>query len=199
MNKMKNINDIYIEREKGENIAEIASIHKQIFGNHFLGLLPRKLIARYYQCFLNEKENIFLVCKNENEEVCGFVLGCHTATITFCRNIFIKRNFLRLGFAMLVTPKIWKMIFSRLKRQQLDVRECAFSLLSIGIREDMKRHGIGTQLIKDFEAAINKDKYPQYGLSVQKTNISAIQFYLKCGFVQDFETANLLFFRKDFV
>jgi ribosomal protein S18 acetylase RimI-like enzyme len=177
------------------DMKNIACVHKQVFKDHFLGKMPISFLRKYYHSFLFDS-NIFLVYTNENQEIIGFVMGGEAPVLAQCKKRFLKRNWLHLLYAVMITPPLYPMVLKRLKKHQKFTSSVSFSLLSIGVREDAKRQGIGKQLIEQFETKLKEINTHTYRLSVYKTNFQAIQFYQKCTFIQEKETDNGIYFYK---
>lgn len=55
-------------------------------------------------------------------------------------------------------------------------------LYSVAVRQDAKRHGIGTALVQTAEAALRKLGCCKINLQVRSTNTAVIDFYKRLGF-----------------
>jgi len=183
------------------DIKTVAILHKNIFPDHFLGMLSVNLITRFYESFVSDRL-IFLVSINE-DKVSGFVLGGNSSVINECKKKFVKDNFVRLFVYLVLSPKVYPLIFSRLKnmlkinkKSKGQVSTASIRLLSIGVNSEYKRGGIGSTLIKHFEEIAKQKGIESYGLSVYKTNEKAISFYKKNGLKIEKETSNSLYFYK---
>jgi ribosomal protein S18 acetylase RimI-like enzyme len=173
----------------------VADIHKKIFSNHFIGILPKFLICKFYRSYV-KKDNVFLVSADENHIISGFVLGGYSSVLDKCRSHFIKRNILCLVLSIIFSPKIYPLVFNRLKNHKEFKSAIPFSLLSIGICEEQKGKGIAQQLILRFDKIMKTRNIDKYGLSVYKSNERAIRFYKKCGFLYEGESDRLFHYYK---
>jgi len=188
--------DVMIRPATIKDMLEIAYIHKNVFSDHFIGMLPKYLISRFYQCYLKE-ENIFLVKTDEAHTISGFILGGYSSMLDKCKGNFIKENIFSLVFSIIVTPKIYPLFFKRLKKHNEFKSSIPFSLLSIGVQEAFKGKGIAQQLILQFEKTLRAQNIYYYGLSVYRNNGRAINFYKKCNFWEEGESDRLFHFYKE--
>lgn len=56
-----------------EDLPVIARIHKENFGDHYLGQFSEKLIAAFYECFVGMES--FIVQESNSCDIQGFILG----------------------------------------------------------------------------------------------------------------------------
>jgi len=87
-------------------------------------------------------------------------------------------------------------LFKRLYPTKEFISAIPYSLLSIGVQEQSKGHGIAGSLITEFERIIKHSDIDKYGLSVYKTNARAIRFYQKQNFLIEGESDRLFHYYK---
>ena len=190
-----------------QDMPIVAGIHKKIFSDHFIGMLPTYLISRFYSRYL-KKENVFLVCEDGNGEILGFVMGGGAHQLSECQKSFLKKNFVFLMFHIIVTPKIYPLFLTNLKMMVRNIlfspkknkpktsSHCRFRLLSIGVQNKSKGKGIAQQLLLHFEETLIVRNVYNYGLSVKISNERAVNFYQKSDFLIENKTNSELYFCK---
>jgi len=57
------------------------------------------------------------------------------------------------------------------------------TIYKIGVKKDYQNRGIGTKLIKRSEEILKENNVEFYTLEVRKSNVNAISFYEKLGFI----------------
>lgn len=62
-----------IRKVEKDDLQAIAAIHKENFGDHFLGKFSESLIAKFYACFIGGES--FIADFTEHGECRGFILG----------------------------------------------------------------------------------------------------------------------------
>ena len=192
-----------IRKVEANDLQMIATIHKENFGDHFLGKFSKGLIAEFYSCFL-EDEN-FIASFDDNGECQGFVLGGGSQLITNQGNGFIKRSFVRYAVEILFRPNTWGGAINRLfpfikrlkkkRNNRINAEtKSSYSLLSIAVSKKFQRQGIATELVSAFERICTCDCYY---LSVHANNVKAISFYKKIGMKEVPSNNKSIRFRKD--
>lgn len=184
------------------DMSAVAYIHKSIFGDHFIGMLPVPMIRRFYNCFIND-EVIFFVSEDERG-ISGFVMGGESGVLNSCRDMFMKNNFIKLGLSIIITPRIYFMAFERIKGflKRSDQKKSHlseqrhFSLLSIGVTEKSKGTGVAQELVQKFEEKLKRSDIGIYSLSVSKNNPRAIRFYEKTGYCFVSENSSSFHYEK---
>lgn len=176
-----------------DNITSVACLHKEIFADHLLGMLPVKLIEAFYSEH-NDGENLFL-CAEVNGKTIGFVMGGESFNLRNAKKRFLAKNKFRFGWHILCNRNALKLfIETYLKRNKACFegnrgRNASFRLLSIGVNKIYQGKGVAQQLLSAYEdrlRILKKGGEPiRYGLSVHRTNIRAIYFYRKMGFRDD--------------
>ena len=199
------------------DVADIAFLHKKLFEDHLLGMMPVGLLKKFYNSFLYN-ENIF-ICAEIDNQIVGFVLGGLGGSIAKCKKDFLHKNFIHFGLNILIRPRALRMVLKTHFQKntppidnQVVKKTARLRLLSIGVDNSYQGKGIAALIVKKFEETLlerddlrkvlsdssieNDSAFIQYGLSVHKTNIKAIRFYYKLGFMDEKETKNGLFLYK---
>jgi ribosomal protein S18 acetylase RimI-like enzyme len=178
-----------------DDLAAVVKIHNSQLSQPegLLGLLSAQRIADLYRMFLSR--SVFLVHTTDGL-IDGFVVGTTTTTALRCRLLFICRHPLLCVGKVVSHSRLWRRAIGSLAKVvggSLPCR-CAgpsrqrFHLLAIAVDRSATRKGIGTSLVRAFEAAV-PHAYRQYTLQVLKGNVSAIRFYEKLEFKRVGETA----------
>ena len=172
------------------DITGMINLHKEIFDkSHFTSNFPSKLLARYFYKLISR--NSFNYVAFDKNEILGYIVsGFHTAEAV---QEFVSENKLAIIKVLLLHPKfliekVYISIFTH-SRKTKNLR-----LLLIGVKPNQK---IGSQLLKYFENEIYLAGIHNYGLSVRKNNMRAIDFYKKSGFIVESSTINSFSFLKD--
>lgn len=192
-----------IRKVESGDLRMITAIHKENFGDHFLGKFSKGLIAEFYSCFLGDEN--FIASFDDNGECQGFVLGGGSQQIVNQGNEFIKRNIPRYVFEIFFRPNTWGGAINRLvpfikrlkKKKYSRVNKetkSSYSLLSIAVSKKFQRQGIATELVSAFERICTCNCYY---LSVHANNVKAISFYKKIGMKEVPSNNKSIRFRKD--
>lgn len=195
-----------IRKAVQSDIVDVARVHKERFSDHFLGKFPRKIIERYYWPYVADDNILFIVHLDENNKVDGFVMGGFSQDIKEAASNFIRHNLLLLMGVIVITPKVWKDVFDRLKflfrkdeRLKNEVEKSDIRLLSIAVAKEKEGKGVSTSLVKNFEKGVENIGGKRYGLSVHDNNIHALNFYRKMGLIKDTQTGNLVLMTKNLI
>jgi len=173
------------------DLNNIAELHMQSFENHFLPKLGLKLLSKYYEEFLDER-NIFLVNIDENtNKINGMILGTPDSAVG--RNRFINKNKMQLLLRILLLclkldKNTWTRVFNFIKssmflnrnkkvNQKLNLK--VLTLLSICVSNQYKGKGVSKILVEEFEQRLIENGYEGYILTVHKSNDRANKFYKK--------------------
>ncbi len=189
-------------REANVNdIAGIARIHKGRFPRQFVGRLPRSLIAKFYASQL--ARSILLVHVGKSG-VDGFVHGGLSSLMAAGRKEFFLTNMGRCFWSMAIRPPLcWSAVKSltgwRFRNRQSREAPPDCWLRCLAVDRAVEGTGIGAVLVEAFEYAIRVTHAREYGLSVNKSNRRAIQFYEKMGFEVERETEKSFCYRKRLV
>lgn len=204
--------EIQINKATINDIQQIAKIHKESFSKiHTLTFFSIGVIGKYYNEFLNEPDIIFLVLK-KNKETIGFILGGESRALQKAQVNFKRYNFNRIGlecfknlYNIEFTKKILTSFINLIKNKFKEkcyaenddiVPYKSIRLLSIAVNDCYQGKGMGSLLLKSFEAQLDQCGISKYGLTVRKQNISAIKFYRKMGFKVYKESKIALYYWK---
>ena len=172
-----------------DDLLQVARIHKDQFPTHYLGQFSIALLGAFYRNLL-EAGHLFVVAVEEGE-VRGFVLGGEWKKISQSLHEFMKKNLIRSLIESSIRPKTWKQSLEKLMslfgRKEIDPNNLdnieTHTLLSIATNRASQGQGIGSGLVAAFDKEMRK-MCNRYYLSVQDTNVRAIAFYKKAGFVE---------------
>jgi len=179
-----------------DDFESIAIIHKASYGkDHLTSFFPINLLKVYYKSIWDKNSYAFIAI-NEAGVPVGFVIGGNNLDEPIKK--FIRTHKLALALVLLKHPKfILQRIADRLKKaSEQKHTSYAFQLLSIAVRQDMLSK-CAVLLLGAFERQLRSNNIMQYGLSVRKTNIRAMQFYEKNDFKLEFETVTLRCYYKN--
>lgn len=179
-----------------EDLIQIAQIHKEQFKTHFLGMCSLSLIMKFYESFISE--SIIFIVAEEDCHIKGFVMGGTVNDINHCQYMFIQNNRRKCVLETLTNPYTWKHLYAKMKnkhfkkmRESVKRNDYSYRLLSIAVKSDSKRIGIGKSLIISYEEELAKVAN-NYGLCVESNNYGAISLYEKMGFSIDFSRENTI-------
>lgn len=172
---------------KQPDLIQVARIHKDQFPTHYLGQFSVSLLEEFYKNLLNH-ECVFIVAEEDNN-ILGFVIGGEWKKISGYLHFFMRKYFLRSMLESAIRPRTWrksiKKIVSLLGHEEQDPNNLDnienFTLLSIATGKQTQGRGVGSGLLQAFNNEMKKIT-KRYYLSVQDTNIRAINFYKKNGF-----------------
>jgi len=189
---------IYIRQINIDDFNEIVKIHKDVFADHFLGQYSANLIKRYYLQFF--EKTTFLIIE-ENEKICGFILGGHEKTLDSCKQAFIDSNKCMYLLESIYRPQIYvkgiKKFFEYFIKNKNTQKPSQYSyrLLSMGISKNQQKKGFGKKLLNCFEK-ISLANTKIYGVSCMRDNRVASNFYIKNGFNLEKKCSKSLYFYK---
>ena len=178
------------------DLSAVALIHKEQFGDHFLGKFSVPLLTNFYRAFLGD--SIFLIAEYLDEPA-GFVLGGEAGRLGARKKQFLTSNFGRLFLESAVRPGLWGMVFSRVfsygPRGSQPVSGYDMRLLSIAVDDESKGKGVASALVAEFEKSLADCR--EYGLSVLAENSRAIAFYRKTGYTEEMRRGKSVYFFKN--
>lgn len=178
------------------DLLQVAKVHKEQFSTHFLGKFSLTLIRSFYE-YLHAANQIFVVAV-EGETVVGFVLGGNLTELEKQQSAFVSRWKVRSLIESILRPNVWGDILEKVKRQikrksakRKDnapgtSKKEEWCLLSIAVKGDCKRKGIGVGLVRAFDERMSQFCH-SYDLCVNRDNTSAVSFYKAIGFKIDYE------------
>lgn len=195
-----------IRKVEKQDLMAIAKIHKENFGDHFLGKFSEKLIFDFYHCFLGGEN--FIANFSDNGECTGFILGGDSKWLQACSAKFLTSYKCEYVVEILLRPNTWmdtilrvykmviqKMVsFSNTKNANLDkLNISSYRLLSIAVKNNHQHVGIASELVAFYEKNCPESSY---GLTVHANNWKAIRFYRKMQMFEAYRTAENVGFEK---
>lgn len=190
---------ITVRKATESDLPQVAQLHRRMFSDHFLGKFPARVVAKFYEAFLDT--SLFIVALDEVDQLAGFVMGGETERLDECREAFMQQRRLMLAIHTLINPRLWKPALARLRtmfghqeEKPATVSTTSHRLLSIAVNPDSQGRGVASKLVEAFESGLQSAD--EYGLSVEATNMRAIGFYRKLGMYVDGEWGGSVFFRK---
>lgn len=167
--------------------SEIARVHKEAYSSrHFMSLMPRSLLTKYYQLFYVQGVEILVSYqKNENgvDEILGFsVFGQDIPKIIA---FFKKQFFSEIVITGILHPWIsFKKVLERIKSlvSEHNSHNPADHLL-LSIAAIKNKHSIGSDLMDEMLLVAKTEGFEALGLYVNTDNLRAINLYFRSGFV----------------
>ena len=177
-------------------LTQISELHKEAYSKeHFTASFSIKMLCEYYQLLIYYSD-ISLVAA-DGLSVVGFLIS--GVNVRKGVSAFTRKNWVYICAKLLIRPSqliekimIWIAVRLHIKKKF----ETAYRLVSLAVRSDTKSKGIAAQLIGSLESMLLLLKISNYGISVRKNNMRAINFYKKLNFVQEDEFHNALYFSK---
>ena len=188
----KSLASVTIRLMRRDDIPDVIILHRQAFGGSLGAGLGQIYLTTFFEWFLTYDQAVYLVA-DQNNVICGYILGAShgyghklnraifwQGIVGILRhpNIIFHPNFKGQFFSrvqQLLPP--WKKN-TLLEEAQLE-DEKVFSLVGIGVHPEMRRMGIGEQLLEKFYTSINKDNFDRIRLTVYPDNLKARRFYEK--------------------
>ena len=210
----RSLSNVDVRKMIANDVAEVASLHRQIFSDYFLTHMGQRFLERYYKEFVDQSENYGFVAVNE-DVLLGFVVGMSDSERFYSR--FYRRN-----FALLVPISLWRLavdpyvrrhiwsrmshgrralrsLFGRARGQDSPIESASQSralarLLSVGVRPECRGQGVADALVGRFCEHLQEDGFEIVGLSVRSNNNRAISFYKKNGWQQERSSETVISF-----
>jgi len=164
-------------------IDAIAEIHHLAYDDgHFTSLFSLGVLKNYYLELISYSDVTIVVI--DDNRVVGFLISGQHVSKGIASFIKHKRFYLanillrnpRFLFQKLVTTFYSKLFSST-------PTKASFRLLSIAVSSQIQSNGAGAFLLAELEALLKRENIAEYGLSVRLSNIRALNFYIKNGFV----------------
>ena len=188
-----------IKRASIEELESIAQAHCVCFPDSFSTKLGQKrhLLQKLYLEYLKDNPELFLVAKNEDDDIVGFCMGYYCEKNNY-QKAFLKHNFvsifIRMAFLLITfNPIAWKKVVSLFKKKKytylVDPNILAFpkeecgDLLSICVLPNHRGDGTASQLLIEFEKELKNQNRKVCFLTVSNTNSRGIAFYKKNNYV----------------
>lgn len=169
------------------DLPGLVSVHKKAYSDaHFTSCFSAKLLEHYYGHFLDEQCFVTkaLPAGNARAEPVGFVvsglgIGARIAAFKQESRSAILGTVLRHPVA--AARKVISDLYYRLFDSAYAYQECPYLILSIA--SDRSLPGIGAALLTHAVEMARSIGCNTVGLYVRVSNVKAIDFYLKNGFV----------------
>lgn len=187
-----------LEKDAVKNyLSRIADIHYSAYSkDHFTSCFDPNHLGVYYGCLMRHADLNLIAVRGEG--LVGFIIaGPHVGRGV---NEFVSGNKGYLYKVFLLYPKfliekICASIISKIYNNKKNVAE--FRLMSISVDSRVHSHGVGKEMLRNFEEILINRNITSYGLSVRKENLGAIKFYKKNGMIIEKDTKHALYFRKE--
>lgn len=194
---------IEIRKAEISDIEAIVNLHMKIFDDYFLTALGFNLLKRYYTIYFKNEDINLVAVDNQSNEIVGLII----ITTNYENRMiqFYKKNLVYLLFTLLIKSLtlnkivlngLYARIYKAFKSKNKEMIEENVSLLSIGVDPLYRKKSIAKMMISSCEKILKTRGYKEYGLSVKKNNVVAINSYLKLGFNKIHENGELLWFSK---
>ncbi len=152
-------------------------------------LLGPVFLYAYYKTVLDHAESIFLVVRDEDGDIQGFVAG-FAQSENFYRLLGRRKKRMMLSAAiyLIMRPLLWRRVLENMKmvnqRSSVDSNEGKdVELASIGVNPNSGRRGYGKILVRSFiEEAKAKSAASVFLTTDARDNSIVNDFYLNLGF-----------------
>ncbi len=192
------INDFSFRFMQISDLDEVCQIHKETFDEaHFLASMPKHLLKKYFELLLKNNDYCVVAVDNSTAKIAGYIFGGYKTV--FALNKFIKLYFPLVLSQLIRHPKFFweKFIFLSMKiTGKVKYPSIKLRIILIAVSSLYKGTGLSKRLLDYFEENLIIKKELKYGLSVRKENKKAIDFYLKNGFIKEFEFMKSFCFYK---
>jgi len=181
-------------------IRQVAQVHLQAFEGYLNVLLGAEYIQSLIRWFARRDDGIALAIVDVNQRVLGYAFGAPSG---YAKQLNRDLKWILLK-SMVVRPwlffnaRIWHVIVARLRlllitssveKFQESIPVPTMSLVGFGVISEVRREGIGSNLMDEFCCQAEKLKMNSATLTVYKHKTSARLFYEKCGW-QPFDQEN---------
>jgi len=197
-NTVESVEEFTILHGALEHLDGMVRCHLQSFPGEFMTLIGRRFIRGFYRFYIRKKALVF-VAVNSAGGVIGLICGgkpelrqnfsrvgmlLYAPDIIFgaIRNSYARRRLLHHISSGI--DKLLKRLFRKrpsIKEPSVNIEGSWASLLSVCTVPDQRGRGVGTALIRRFEAESQAAGYNAIRLSVHSNNEAAISLYKKCG------------------
>ena len=167
---------------KPNDAEKIAAIHYDNFKNAFLCDLGLSFLRLLYRWILTFNKGFGYIIKDE-DNIFGFVTGVYDSSNLI--SLFIKKNFFKVLSILILNfikkPNNIKKVFETIiysKKSDIDIKA---ELISIAIENKYRGKGYSDSLFFHFIEHLKPEKINIFKITVDKDNLAANKFYLKCG------------------
>jgi len=178
-----------------DDLPEIVDLHMRNLSGDLVDFGPSVVTKFYLNGFL--KETLTVICASENEKITGMAVFTFDEASVFKENLVSS---LYQKFELFLNAN--KLAFVKaLLRKMLNRDEGidnGVSLLYLTVDKKSRGKGTGQKLLESGEKILLAKDIFRYHLQVKCSNVSAINFYLKYGFIitSHVESRNLLVLDK---
>jgi len=185
----QNIQQAPVYKAVRKDLPEIVKLHQQAFPGFLMTLLGPAFLYAYYQAVLDYPDSIFLVVRDEEKLMQGFVAG-FACPDGFYRLLSTRKKRMMLSAAihLIIRPQLWLRVLENMKlvSQRSSSDDCNDSdveLASIGVRPDCGRRGYGKILVRSFLEESQGTPATYVHLTTDAHNNLAVnEFYLNLDF-----------------
>lgn len=185
------------------DLIQVADLHCKAFEDSALTKLGKEPVRRYYEWQITGPHESYFVGVFDRERLVGFCVGgvFRGALRGFLNK---NKNFL-LGWVLkrpwlltnsLIQERI-KLSFHvlRIKRSvnpsKINISGSSFGILSIAVDPEIQGFGVGKIILDDIENTAKTAGYNKMHLSVHPSNLVAVSFYEKNGWIKRNDTAGI--------
>lgn len=167
----------------------LAQLHISVFPGFFLSTLGERFLTAYYKIVLKHPETICLFAIDENNKVCGYVLG-RTNAKGYLKRIVKSAPFVFCseGIRLLFTrPKALLRLVNNLEKKRDDETisddQNYAEIGLIGVLPNQKGQGIGRQMLNKFEEILKEKGVMRLSLTTDAIdNENTLKSYEAWGF-----------------
>ena len=186
------------------HLAGIASVHAAAYdSDHFTSRFTAEKLRCFNRLLIEHAD--FAACALSDDDVSGFVIAGPNVSAGVDAFVRMNRMYLlalllrdpgelltKLGVVLRRGASAWR------PRQRAAGHSIAsYRLLSIAVAPTAQGKGVGQRLLAALEEHLVSSRVSAYGLSVRNTNVTAIRFYERSGFVCEREGRSTSYYRKD--
>jgi ribosomal protein S18 acetylase RimI-like enzyme len=166
----------------------ITEVHFKAFEGFFLSSLGKSFMQTYYRTAILHVNTLCVCAVNDNEEICGFVLGS-LVSAGFNKSIILtnKLAYTWEGLKIAVTrPKaLLRLKYNLNKRQPSNGDDGQYAEVAlIGVAPDFQGKGVGRQLFKEFEIQAKLRGVSKICLTTDYYDNSAVLAYNAWGLAE---------------
>jgi ribosomal protein S18 acetylase RimI-like enzyme len=182
-----------IEKEDGAVLARLHKSAYQGIRDHFTGLFPDRLLTQFYAELVSSNTYSYIAF-DESQKPVGFIVGGLNTKMSV--RSFVSGHRIALAILLLYHPRILLSKLMCTVNSNKSESRVPMRLFSIAVESSQHHKGTGQTLLSHFEQQLWRHGICQYGLSVKRSNIRAIQFYEKSMFEIEFETPDAKYYIK---
>ena len=179
-----------------QDVPQIAMVHLRSFPkDHITTHFSGKMLSLFLLMLISfEPYNI--VAFDSQNRVAGYLIAGYNYRKAMMR--FLKAHYISVIKVLLFSPTfIPDKIKSFFIRSSNPDSAQGLCLDIIAVDPLIKQQGIGSSLLQYFEKMLIRDNVPRYILYVKKNNKSAVDFYMKRGFIICGTSGKSLIMRKE--